>query len=45
MNKAVYKRPNRRKISAEKLVQLIQIAEKISVEGTKRVEQQRTKLF
>lgn len=45
MNKAVYKRPKRRIISTEKLVQLIQIAEKISDKGTKRVEQQRTKLF
>lgn len=45
MNKAVYKRPKRRIIPTEQLVQLIQIADKISEKGTKRLEQQRTKLF
>lgn len=45
MNNTVFKRTKRRVIPTEKLVQLIQIAEKISDEGTKRVEQQRTKLF
>lgn len=45
MNRKVYTRPNRRKISAEKLVQLIQTAEKISDKGTERVVLQRAKLF